>query len=58
MITGTVTSHREAIIRLIVRGPSGQEEEIEAVIDTGFNLLEWRCYPGIASLWTSWIKAA
>ena len=37
MIVGSVTSDREAIIRLRVRGPSGVEEEIEAVIDTGFD---------------------
>lgn len=37
MITGTVTSDREATIRLPVRGPNEQEQEIEAIIDTGFN---------------------
>jgi clan AA aspartic protease len=37
MITGAVSANREATIRLLVRGPSGQEQEIEAVIDTGFN---------------------
>ena len=37
MITGTVTADREATIRLRVRGPSGQPQEIDAVIDTGFN---------------------
>jgi clan AA aspartic protease len=37
MITGTVSAFREAIIRLVVRGPQGQEQQIEAVIDTGFN---------------------
>lgn len=37
MISGVVTAYREAIIRLTVRGPAGQELEIEAVIDTGFN---------------------
>jgi clan AA aspartic protease len=37
MISGVVTPYREAVIRLRVRGPAGQEEEIEAVIDTGFN---------------------
>ncbi len=37
MITGTVTVAREAVIQLTVRGPSGQEQEIEAVIDTGFD---------------------
>ena len=36
MITGTVTAYREAIIRLNVRGPGGEEKTVEAVIDTGF----------------------
>lgn len=36
MITGTVNPYREPIIRLLVRGPLGQEHEIEAVVDTGF----------------------
>jgi clan AA aspartic protease len=37
MITGMVTSFHQATIRLIVRGPTGQTQEIEAVIDTGFD---------------------
>ena len=37
MITGVVTSFHQATIRLIVRGPTGQAQEIEAVIDTGFD---------------------
>ena len=37
MITGVVTSFYQATIRLIVRGPTGQAQEIEAVIDTGFD---------------------
>ena len=32
MITGVVTDDRQAIIRLMVRGPAGQEQEIEAII--------------------------
>jgi clan AA aspartic protease len=36
MITGIVTSNREAIIRVLVRGAHGQEAQVEAVIDTGF----------------------
>jgi clan AA aspartic protease len=35
MITGLVTEH-EARIRLRIRGSHGREQEIEAVIDTGF----------------------
>jgi clan AA aspartic protease len=37
MITGVVTDHREAVIRLRVHGPAGQDQEIEAIIDTGFD---------------------
>jgi predicted aspartyl protease len=36
MITGVVNVNREAVIRLAVAGPSGQQQEIEAIIDTGF----------------------
>lgn len=36
MITGVVNAKREAIIHVVVRGPNGQEYEIDAVIDTGF----------------------
>jgi len=37
MITGVVTPFDEATIRRTVRGPTGREHEIEAVIDTGFD---------------------
>jgi clan AA aspartic protease len=37
MITGHVNADLEAAVRLKVRGPGGQEQEVEAVIDTGFN---------------------
>jgi len=37
MIIGTVNANREASIRLQVRGPDGHEQEMEALIDTGFN---------------------
>src|SRR5438046_1532400 len=36
MIAGIVNAFDEAVIRLFVRSPQGQEIEIEAVIDTGF----------------------
>ena len=36
MITGVVNANREAVIRLRVYGVGGQEQEFEAVIDTGF----------------------
>lgn len=37
MIVGTVSTDREGVIRLRVRGTNGQEQEVEGVIDTGFN---------------------
>ena len=37
MITGIVSADYEAIIRLEVQGPTGQEREVDAVVDTGFN---------------------
>ena len=37
MISGVVNGNLEATIRLRLRGLGGQEQEIDAVIDTGFN---------------------
>jgi clan AA aspartic protease len=37
MITGVVTADREPRVRVTVRGPDGQEQDLEAVIDTGFD---------------------
>jgi hypothetical protein len=36
VLTGTVNSHYEAVVRLLIRGPSGRDLEAEAIIDTGF----------------------
>ena len=36
MIEGPVNSAYEAVIPLSLRGPAGQEQVVEAVIDTGF----------------------
>jgi clan AA aspartic protease len=54
MITGVVTADREAIISLLVRGPAGQRQRIEAVIDTGFD--GWISLPPalISSLGLPW----
>ena len=43
MITGTVNADREATIRLRIQGPSGQEQVVEAIIDTGFD--SWLTLP-------------
>ena len=37
MIIGVVNAHTEATIRLPVRDADGREQEIEAILDTGFN---------------------
>ncbi len=37
MITGLITSDRQAVIHLTVRDPTGQEQKIDAIIDTGFD---------------------
>ena len=37
MIEGVVNSAYEAVITLPLQGPSGQMQEVEAVVDTGFN---------------------
>src|SRR5262249_29291172 len=53
MITGVVKAH-EARIRLKVQGPRGQEQEIEAVIDTGYTA--WLSLPPalVAALGLRW----
>jgi len=33
MISGFVTGDRQAVIRVTVRGPAGQEQEIDAIIE-------------------------
>jgi len=37
MITGVVTADREAVVRVLVQGPTGVEREINGAIDTGFD---------------------
>jgi clan AA aspartic protease len=37
MITGAMNAHHEATIRLPVQGADGRVQEIEALLDTGFN---------------------
>ncbi len=54
MITGVVTERREAVIRLTVRGPARQDQEIDAIIDTGFD--GWLSLPSsiVAQLGLMW----
>jgi clan AA aspartic protease len=37
VITGVVNSDLEATIRVQILGPTGQQDEVTAVIDTGYN---------------------
>jgi clan AA aspartic protease len=37
MMRGLVNTRHEAVVQLRVRGPSGQELDVETVIDSGFN---------------------
>ncbi len=37
MMTGVVSAYLEALVRITIRGPGGQEQEVETVIDTGFD---------------------
>ncbi len=37
MISGRVNAFREAVVTLVVQNAQGQEQRIEAVVDTGFN---------------------
>ncbi len=37
MIIGTVNAKRQPIVQLVIRGPAGREETVEALVDTGFN---------------------
>jgi len=37
MIHGVVTAAREAVVRITVRGPTGKQRRLNALIDTGFD---------------------
>lgn len=56
MITGVVNTNREAIIRLVVSGPHGQQQEIEAIIDTGFTGFLTLPPALVAALGLSWMS--
>jgi clan AA aspartic protease len=55
MIIGAVNANREATIRLTVRGDNGHEDEIEAVIDTGFSGFLTLPYMLIVLLGLTWL---
>ncbi len=37
MMTGVVSAYLEALVRITIRAPGGREQEIETIIDTGFD---------------------
>lgn len=37
MIQGVVNADHEAVVSLSLRGPAGETDDIEAVVDTGYN---------------------
>jgi clan AA aspartic protease len=56
MIRGFVTADREAIIEVVVRGPTGRVLDCEAALDTGFD--GYLCLPpsAIAQLCLPWVE--
>lgn len=54
MITGVVNARHEAMIRVPVQDTNGREQEIEAIIDTGFNGSLTLPPPVIAALGLPW----
>jgi clan AA aspartic protease len=56
MITGVVNANHEAIIRFVVTGPSGQQQDIQAIIDTGFTGFLTLPPASIAALGLSWLS--
>ena len=55
MIAGSVTAQREATVNLIVRGPTGKQQEIQGLIDTGFDGSLSLTPRMIAALELSWL---
>ena len=55
MITGMVNANREAIIQFVALGPQGHQQEIEAVIDTGFTGFLTMPSALVAALGLAWL---
>jgi len=55
VIVGMVNANREATVRLILRSPGGQDQEVEAIIDTGFTGFLTLPPAMVASLGLTWL---
>ena len=55
MMAGVVNAEREATLRLVVVGPSGKQQEIQAIIDTGFTGFFTLPAAPVAALGLSWL---
>ncbi len=58
MITGAVNARHEMVIRLPVRNSAGQEQEVETILDPGFNGSLTLPPVLVASLGISWRSRA
>ncbi len=54
MISGFVRNGAEAVVGVVLRDANGQQQEIEAVIDTGFTNYLTLPYSVVSSLGLSW----
>ena len=54
MIVGTIDPNLNALVRIVVGGSDGQQQVVEAVIDTGFNGYLTLPYSEISSLGLPW----
>ncbi len=56
MITGAVNANHEATIQLFVSAPNGKQQNIEAIIDTGFTGFLTLPYHFIRALGLFWLS--
>jgi clan AA aspartic protease len=56
VIVGVVNSAREAIIQIGVRGPTGHEHDVDAIVDTGFDGFLTLPPAVVAALGLAWLS--